>query len=184
MSRMRTVAVLTSVIDALHEHGGTSGPDHLQCAVYLLIHAAKVQMDFRFERFGIGGIRSTAMQGELARLCADGLLEKKRSRRFELVLVPTQAGRTITKSFPRTVGNASGRIRSVARSVAGTSRKDAQNVVLAWQRMSGGRLGRPGDDGIDPGIAGAREQGRASRRLSRANERAKELIEALARSTK
>ena len=144
MSRMRTVAILTSVIDALLEEGGTSGWDHLQCAVYLLIHAAGVQMDFRFERVSVDGVCSAAMRREVASLCADGLLERKFSLKVGPVLVPTPAGRTITQSFPKTVGRTSERIHSVARAVAGIPRKEALNVVLAWQRLS--------EDGPDPSV--------------------------------
>lgn len=180
MSRMRTVAILTSVIDALLEEGGTSGRDHLQCAVYLLVHAAGVQLDFRFERVGVDGIRSTAMQKEVASLCADGLLERKFSLKFGPVLVPTPAGRTITRAFPMTVGRASERIHSVARAVAGIPRKEALNVVLAWQRLSEDDPGSPVEDGNGSGLMGVREPKKAPRNTSRAHTRAKDLNEALA----
>ncbi len=180
MSRMRTVAILTSVIDALLEEGGPSSRDHLQCAVYLLIHAAGVQMEFRFEHVGIDGIRSAAMQREVASLCADGLLERKLSPKFGPVLVPTLAGRTITQSFPMTVGRASERIHSIARAVAGIPRKEALTVVLAWQRQSDDGPGPPVEHGNSSGLNGLREPEKASRNASRANARAKDLIEALA----
>ena len=180
MSRMRTVAILTSVIDALLEEGGTSGRDHLQCAVYLLIHAAGVQMDFRFERVGVDGVRSAAMQEEVASLCADGLLERKFSPKFGSVLVPTPEGRTIARSFPKTVGRASERIHSVARAVAGISRKEALNVVLAWQCQSERDPGPVSDHGNSSGLSGVRETEMASRNASRASARARGLIEALA----
>ncbi len=180
MSRMRTVAILTSVIDALLEEGGTSGWDHLQCAVYLLIHAAEVQMDFRFERVGVDGVRSTAMRREVASLCTDGLLERKLSLKFGPVVVPTPAGRTIARSFPMTVGRASERIRSVARAVAGIPRKEALNVVLAWQRLSEDDHDPSVNCGNGSGLHGKREPEKASRNSSRANARAMALIEALA----
>ena len=88
-------------------------------------------MDFRFEHVGVDGIRSTAMQEEVASLCADGLLERMLSPNSGPLIVPTPAGRLITESFPMTVGRASERIHSVARAVAGNSRKEARNVVLA-----------------------------------------------------
>lgn len=180
MSRMRTVAILTSVIDALVEEGGTSGQDHLQCAVYLLIHAAGFQMDFRFERVGVDGIRSAAMQEEVASLCADGLLERKFSPKLGRVLVPTPAGRTIARSFPKTVGRASEQIHSVARAIAGISRKEVFNVVLAWQCQSEHDSGSVLDHGNSSGLNGVRETEKASRNASRANARARDLIEALA----
>ncbi len=180
MSRMRTVAILTSVIDALLEEGGTSSWDHLQCAVYLLIHAAGVEMDFRFERVGVDDIRSAAMREEVTSLCADGLLERKFSLKFGPVLVPTSAGRTITQSFPKTVGRASERIHAVARAVAGIPRREALNVVLAWQRLSEDGHGPSVDCGNGSGSNGKREPEKASRNSSRATARAKDLIEALA----
>lgn len=180
MSRMRTVAILTSVIDALLEEGGRSGRDHLQCAVYLLIHAAGVQMDFRFERVGVDGIRSAAMQREVASLCADGLLERKFSLKFGTVLAPTPSGRTITQSFPMTVGRASERIHAVACAVAGIPRKEALDVVLAWQRQSEDGSGPVLDYGNSSGLMGVREPEKAFRNAARANARAKDLIEALA----
>ncbi len=180
MTRMRTVAILTSVIDALLEEGGTSGRDHLQCAVYLLINAAGVQMDFRFECVGVEGIRSAAMQKEVASLCADGLLERKFSLKFGPVLVPTPAGRTITRAFPMTVGRASERIHSVARAVAGIPRNEALDVVLAWQRQLEDNPGSSLDFGNNSALNGVRKPEKAPRNDSRANARAKDLIEALA----
>ena len=180
MSRMRTVAILTSVIDALLEEGGPSSRDHLQFAVYLLIHAAGVQMDIRFERAGVDGIHSAAMQEEVASLCAEGLLERKFSPKFGPVLVPTPAARTITRSFPMTVGRASERIHSVARAVAGIPRKEALDVVLAWQRQLEDDPGPSLDYGNNSGLNGVREPEKAFRNASRASARAKDLSEALA----
>ena len=66
---MRTTAVITTVIDALNEQGGSVGRDQIRCAVYLLIHAAGFRMDIGFDHVGDDGIRSAPDWMKRWRLC-------------------------------------------------------------------------------------------------------------------
>ncbi len=176
---MRTTAVITTVIDALSEQGGSVGRDQIRYAVYLLIHAAGFRMDIGFDHVGADGIRSAELDETLASMRSDGLVERRLTASLQLVLGSTNAGHAIAGYYPKMTRHLEKRFRPIAKALDGASGKDALKLTLSWRRLRKTNVGHEaGSIDLRP-IFGRRSQGEAIQKSADPEARARALIDAL-----
>ena len=114
MKRFERDAVITSLIQALDEHGSWCGETHVQKAMFFLQEMTEVDLGFEFILYKHGPF-SFDLRDELTAMRADLLLQLElRKSGYGPSLRPTENGQAMTERYWRTVESAETAIRFVA----------------------------------------------------------------------
>ena len=135
MSRMKSVALLTLLLDGFRESGRGAGETQFECAVFLAKELAAVPFAFRF-RTGRRGVESPELRRELAAMREDGLIRTCNGP-FGNRLCPTERGSRILAAFPRTARGAEDDLRYISGELAELRGGDVHRLartVAAYRR--------------------------------------------------
>ena len=113
MERLRKAALLTRLVQKLHNHGSWCGETHIQKATYFLQTLMGVPLGFDFILYKHGPF-SFDLRDELTALRADALLGLEARRPYGARIVPTEQSGYIQDHYPKTLAKYGDRIEFVA----------------------------------------------------------------------
>jgi len=131
MKRFERDAVVTALIDALHEQGSWCGETHVQKAMFFLQEMAGTNLHFDFILYKHGPF-SFDLRDELTAMRADLLLEiEVRKPGYGPSLRPTRNARAMVKRYRETVDRERPRIEFVAQHVGDRDVADLERLGTA-----------------------------------------------------
>ena len=102
MEELRKSALLTRLVQKLHEHGSWCGETHIQKAAYFLQALTDVPLGFDFILYKHGPF-SFDLRDELTALRADALLGLEARMPYGARIVPTEQSGYLQSHYPKTL---------------------------------------------------------------------------------
>ena len=130
MERLRKAALLTRLVQKLHEHGSWCGETHIQKATYFLQTLTGVPLEFDFILYKHGPF-SFDLRDELTALRADALLGLEARRPYGAQIVSTEQSDYIQNHYPKTLAKYEDRIEFVAQQLGSRGVVELERLATA-----------------------------------------------------
>lgn len=130
MDRLRRAALLTRLIEKLHEYGSWTGETHVQKSALILQDVAEVPLTFEFVLYKHGPF-SFDLRDELTAMRADGLIELRAQRPYGPRIVTTERSKYIQSLYSKTLGEYDAKIAFVAEAVGAKGVVELERLATA-----------------------------------------------------
>lgn len=139
MNRLQKAAVITRLLDELHQQGSWCGETHVQKSVYFLQTLLNVPTDYEFILYKHGPF-SFELKDAMSDFRADGLIDLiAQPYPYGPSYAATQAGEKFVKRYPKTLSLHNKRIASAAKIAGKKGVKELEQLATAlWVTREAG----------------------------------------------
>lgn len=139
MNRLQKAAVITRLLDELHQQGSWCGETHVQKSVYFLQTLLNVPTDYEFILYKHGPF-SFELKDAMSDFRADGIIDLiAQPYPYGPSYAATQVGDKFVKRYPKTLGRHNKRIASAAKIAGKKGVKELEQLATAlWVTREAG----------------------------------------------
>ena len=144
MNRLQRAAVITRLLDELHQQGSWCGETHVQKSVYFLQELLNVPTDYEFILYKHGPF-SFELKDALSEFRADGLIDLiAQPYPYGPSYAATQTGEKFLTRYPRTLSRHKKQITSAAKIAGKKGVKELEQLATAlWVTCEVGSRSEP-----------------------------------------
>lgn len=158
MDRLKRAALITRLLENLHEKGSWCGETHAQKAVFFAQELTKIPLEFEFILYKHGPF-SFDLRDELTSLRADGLIRLVPRLPYGPTIMPTELAKKLQNNYRRTLGLYEDKIAYVAGKLGAKGVADLERLATALYITEPEGVGEPPEkraaklSGIKPHIS-------------------------------